>query len=80
LVELRVVVNGLRFTGAKKSVGVPGIVRTAWQHISYHQAPYQRCEGCFDSRKMLFFVFSWNRNCPALALYRQAQGSWLLGA
>jgi len=31
---------------------------------------------CSDSRKMLFFIFSWNRNRLALGLYRQALGSW----
>jgi len=39
LVELRVVVKGLRFVGAKKNVGVPGTAGTAWRHVGYREAP-----------------------------------------
>jgi len=33
--------NGLRFAGAEKNVGVLETVGTAWQHVGYCQAPYQ---------------------------------------
>jgi len=71
MMEIRVVVKGVRFVGA----------RTAWRHPIGRQAPHQRCV-VSNSRKTLFFIFSRNRNRPALGLYRQALGSWFwaLGA
>ena len=41
LVELRVVLKGLRFAGANENVGVPRTAGTAWRHVGYRQAPYQ---------------------------------------
>jgi len=31
-------------------------VCTVWRHGAGRRAPYQRCEGCSGSQKMLFFV------------------------
>jgi len=33
--------NGLRFAGAEKNVGVPETIRTTWRHVGYRQALYQ---------------------------------------
>ena len=44
--EIRVVVKGVRFSGAG----------TTWRHPFGHQAPYQAMHVVFCSRKMLFFV------------------------
>jgi len=54
--ENRVVGDWLKLAGAEKKVAVPRTTVIAWQHIGYRQAPYQRYEGCFASRKKLFFV------------------------
>ena len=54
--ENRVVGDLLKLAGAEKKVAVPRTTVIAWQHIGYRQAPYQRYEGCFASRKKLFFV------------------------
>jgi len=53
--ENKVVRDWLKLAGAEKKVRVPGTAGTAWRDIGYRQAPYQRCEGCSGSRKMLFF-------------------------
>jgi len=56
LMEIRVVVKGVRFVG----VGI------AWRHPFGRQAPYQAIHVVFYSRKMLFFILFAQRNCRAV--------------
>jgi len=54
--------NGLRFAGVEKNVGVPETAGTAWRHIGYLQVP-----DALIHEKCYFSYFLRNRNRPMLA-------------
>jgi len=62
--ENRVVGDWLKLACVEKKVGIPRTAGTAWRHIGYRQAPYQRCEGCSGSWKMLLFVLFTQQGSP----------------
>jgi len=64
----------LRFVGAR---GISGFLEQQESPSGTQLAArrHTRDAWCSDSRKTLFFVFSWNRNHPMLVLYHQVPGS-----
>ena len=74
-----VVGDWLKLAGAEKKVRIPRTARTAWRHIGYRQAPYQRCEGCSGSPKMLFFVLFVQQEPPSGSTVPPGATSSLLG-